>query len=106
MLELSGSGEFSFVDEISVLVPYVAILMQTFAEAVEKFGKLRGVDFLMYRERQPLAESSFLSHFSLFLGSARPANSGRNIFLQLFRAILEKISIQSRDILGVPKKLM
>ena len=62
MLELSGSGEFSFADEISVLVPYVAILMQTFAEAVEKFSKLRGVDFLMYRERQPLAERAFLGH--------------------------------------------
>ena len=62
MLERCGRGEFSFADDISVLVSYVAILMQTFAEAVEKFGKLRGVDFLMYRERQPFAECSFLSH--------------------------------------------
>ena len=62
MLERCGSGELSFADEISVLVSYVAILMQTFAEAVEKFSKLRGVDFLMYRERQPLAERAFLGH--------------------------------------------
>ena len=69
MLELSGSGEFSFADKISVLVPYIAILMQTFAEAVEKFGKLRGVYFLMYCERQAFAESSFLSHSFTFLES-------------------------------------
>ena len=62
MLELLRRGELSFADKISVVVPYVAILMQTLAEAVEKFGKLRGVDFLMYRERQPLAERAFLGH--------------------------------------------
>ena len=62
MLELSGSGEFSFADDISVLVSYVAILMQTFAEAVEEAGKHRGADFLMYRERQAFAERAFLGH--------------------------------------------
>ena len=87
MLELSGSGEFSFADEISVLVSYVAILMQTFAEAVEKFSKLRGVDFLMDCERQPLAECAFLGHilfhFSLYV-----------------RPTLASLPSHSREILG------
>ena len=62
MLELSGSGEFSFADEISVVVPYVAILMQTLAEAVEEAGKLGRVEGLLDCERQALAERAFLGH--------------------------------------------
>ena len=62
MLELLRRGEFSFADEISVLVPYVAILMQTLAEAVEEAGKLGRVEVLLDCERQALAERAFLGH--------------------------------------------
>ena len=96
MLELSGSGEVSFVDEISVLVPYVAILMQTLAEAVEEFSKLRGVDFLMYRERQPLAECAFLGHsFFSFLLSLFTFH-----FSLYVRPTLASLPSHSREILG------
>lgn len=66
MLERCGSGEFSFADKISVFVSYVAILMQTLAEAVEEAGKLGRVEVLLDCERQAFAERAFLGHIVIY----------------------------------------